>query len=100
MNDTIVVGVALLTNLIAALMTLRAARSIRRTGRTLKSDPLYCSCGHPASVHELKGSCIEQVRVPNHLKNGTRQGKKWITCKCIHFDGIRPIRVEDWSPPS
>lgn len=77
-----------------------------RQQRIIKSRPAdlrICSCGHGFGTHAGGQSCKEQVERKHYTGNGSRNGHEWVTCRCLMFDGVRPLNAEEivrgWSPP-
>lgn len=64
------------------------------------SNTAVCLCEHHIGEHEqMTGKCHGQICVPNYMKSGDRQGRKWVPCTCQVYTGpelissitLRPI---------
>lgn len=79
--------------IVASMTNLIVARRTKRVISQVTIDPRLCSCGHGRSKHDRTGSCQEQVARPHYNAYGSRSGKEYVKCACLHFDG--PPTMED-----
>lgn len=59
-----------------------------------------CSRGHGYGSHENGARCAAQVDRPHYMKHGERNGREWVPCPCLSYDGPEPLpRVWTGEPP-
>ena len=73
-----------------------AARWIVR--RPTKPTGPVCSCSHGYSIHGEDGECYGETRRRHYNSLGHRAGYKWVSCRCVRYDGPTPLS-EVWVPP-
>jgi hypothetical protein len=81
-----------LTDYLVAGATLLIGLGVGRRIRPKPPEPFrpMCACGHNFGSHRDGASCAAETERAHYLRGGSRNGKEWVACPCLRYDGPDP----------